>query len=351
MTNRDPHPNEPQEPAPTPASAPTSQDVARLARVSRATVSYVLNDTPNARVSEATRARVRAAAAQLGYVPHEMASSLRSGRNDLVLLPFFDWPYNQSSIGFLQALTLQVDSLGYTVMLRLFRQTGKAATIRKIASFHPVGMIVPADAFNPQDVEILTRNGVRTILAYSYGEGTLASIPAVTIDFRPIGAIAAEHLAAQGHRRLAAIVPRDPRIMQIGRQRFEGVARVAAARGLELERVDLDFDLHQAAALAARWRQGPRPTAVFTYNDEYALLLMRALQDAGLSVPGDVALVGCDNLALGELVSPRLTSIALDSSAHVAQIAAHFDALLQDRASLAPLDIPTRCGLVLRETA
>lgn len=339
------------EPAVTQSPAPTSQDVARLARVSRATVSYVLNDTPNTRISEATKTRVKAAAAQLGYVPHEMATSLRAGRNDLVLLPFFDWPYNQSSIAFLQALTLQVDSLGYAVMLRLFKHSDKAATIRKIASFHPVGMIVPADALSPADVEILKRNGVRTILAYSYGETPRAATPDVRIDFTPIGALAAEHLAALGHRRLAGIVPRDPRIAAIGKQRFEGVARVAEARGLEVERVDLDFDVSQAVALATRWRQGPRPTGVFTYNDEYALLLTSALQDVGLRVPEDVALVGCDNLSIGELVRPRLTSIALDSSAHVVQIAAHFDALLQGRASEAPLVIPTRCGMVARETA
>jgi len=351
MESGDPRPHEPAAAQSAAPAAPTSLDVARLAGVSRATVSYVLNDTPKARISEATRARVRAAAAQLGYVPHEMASALRAGRNDLVVLPFFDWPYNQSSISFLQALTAQVDSLGYAVMLRLFRQSDRAATIRKIASFHPVGMIVPADALGPEDVGVLTRNGVRTILVYTYGDTSRTTTPAVSIDFTPIGVLAAEHLVAQGHRRLAAIVPRDPRIAAIGRQRLEGVARVARARALELERVDLDFDLHQAAALAERWRRGQRPTAVFTYNDEYGLLLLRALQDAGLNVPGDVALIGCDNLSLGEWVQPRLTSIALDSSGHVALIAAHFDALLQGRASKAPLVVTTRCSLVARETA
>lgn len=347
MSADEPFPQDNTPPPPT----PTSLDVARLAKVSRATVSYVLNNAPNARISDTTRARVKAAAAQLGYVPHEMASSLRSGRNDLVLLPFFDWPYNQSSIGFLQALTLQVDSLGYTVMLRLFRGTDKATTIRKIASFHPVGVIVPADSLSPADVKILKRNGVNTILAYSYGEPQHDAMPAVQIDFSPVGVLAAEHLAAQGHRRLAVVVPRDPRITPIGRQRFDGVARVAQARGLSVERIDLDFDLSQAAALAARWRLGPRPTGVFTYNDEYGLLLMSALLDAGLRVPEDVAILGCDNLALGELVRPRLTTIAIDSSAHVAQIATHFDALLQGRAGEPSLKVATSCGLIVRESA
>lgn len=332
------------------APAPTSLDVARLARVSRATVSYVLNDTPNKVIRDETRARVRAAAAQLGYVPHELASSLRAGRNDLVLLPFFDLPYNQSSIAFLQLLALQVESHGYAVVLRLFRHSDKAATIRKIASFHPVGVIVPTRELEPDDVKILSRNGVRTILAYGHGETLRAPAAVATIDFAPVGALAAEHLAAKGHRRLAVIVPRDPRIVQIGERRLAGVRRVAAERGLDVERIDLDFEIGQAAALAASWRQGQRPTAVFTYNDEYGLLLLSALQDVGLTVPGDIALIGCDDLSIAELARPRLTTVAFDTEAHTARIAAHFDDLLQGRASDAQLDVSTQCRLIVRES-
>lgn len=334
----------------SPAPAPTSLDVARLARVSRATVSYVLNGTPDKHIRDETKARVRAAAAQLGYVPHELASSLRAGRNDLVLLPFFDLPYNQSSIAFLQLLALEIDALGYAVVLRLFRHSDKAATIRKIASFHPVGVIVPTSELDPEDVTLLSRNGVRTILAYGHGETLRARAGNAMIDFEPIGVLAAEHLAARGHRRLAVIVPRDPRIVQIGERRLAGVARVAHARGLEVARLDLDFDVREAAALATRLRQGPRPTAVFTYNDEYGLLLLSALQDVGLNVPADIALVGCDGLSIGELSRPRLTTIAFDTAYHVAQIAAHFDALLRGNADEAAFQVSTRCRLIVRES-
>ncbi len=352
MSSDDPNSPEPTPEPPAPASpAPTSLDVARLARVSRATVSYVLNETPNKTIRDETKARVRAAAAQLGYVPHEMASSLRAGRNDLVLLPFFDLPYNQSSIAFLQLLALQVEALGYAVVLRLFRHSDKAATIRKIASFHPVGVIVPTRELEPEDVKVLSRNGVRTILAYGHGETLRAAAAIATIDFAPVGALAAEHFAALGHRRLAVIMPRDPRIVQIGERRLAGVTRVAQERGLDVERVDLDFDVGQAAALAARWRAGSRPTAVFTYNDEYGLLLLSALQDVGLSVPGDIALIGCDGLSIGELARPRLTTIVFDTEGHTARIAAHFDDLLQGRAHETSLDVSTQCRLVVRESA
>src|SRR5207302_3032403 len=96
---------------------PTSLDVARLANVSQSTVSHVLNDVRDSRFSEETRERVLAAAQELGYVPHAMARSLRSGRSNLVILPFFDWPFNPSSLRFEQTMAARLGELGYTVML------------------------------------------------------------------------------------------------------------------------------------------------------------------------------------------------------------------------------------------
>jgi DNA-binding LacI/PurR family transcriptional regulator len=79
----------------------TSNDVARLAGVSQATVSYVLNDTPGKRITAQTRARVLDAAARLGYVPSASAQSLRSGQSNLVLIPIPDIPVGQAFIAFL----------------------------------------------------------------------------------------------------------------------------------------------------------------------------------------------------------------------------------------------------------
>src|SRR3954453_20407331 len=83
---------------------PTSADVARLANVSRATVSFVLDNVWDNRVSEETRERVLKATEELSYVPHAMARSLRAGQSNLVLMPFFDWPHNLDSMAFLQEL-------------------------------------------------------------------------------------------------------------------------------------------------------------------------------------------------------------------------------------------------------
>jgi len=331
-----------------PSSPPTSTDVARLAKVSRATVSYVLNEVPDARISEATKKRVLQAAAKLGYVPHEIASSLRSGRSDLVLLPFFDWPYHQGSISFLQDLALQLDELGYTVMLRFFGRGDKKNLTRKIASFHPIGVIVVEEEITPDEIEILTRNGVQAILAYGWTQSV--SIPSIGVNFAAVGERAGQYLMDKGHRDIAVIVPRDERILHLGLQRLSGVERAGERAGVIVERVDLGYNTSEAAMLAKKWKQGPRPSAVFTYNDEYGLLLMSALQDVSLNIPADIALIGCDDLPLCEMLRPRLTSINLGSGA-AREIAIHFDHMIQGHSQNPPPRIETACTLVVRESA
>ncbi len=327
---------------------PTSMDVARLANVSRATVSYVLNEVSDARISEATKERVLQAAAKLGYVPHEIASSLRSGRSDLVLLPFFDWPYNQSSITFLQELALQLDRLGYTVMLRFFGRGEKKSPARKIAAFHPLGVITVAEELSQADIEILSRNGVRAILAYD--RAPTASIPSIAIDFTSVGECVGQHFINNGHRDIAAIVPRDARILHLGLQRLEGLERVGNQHGVRIERIDLGYDTMEAAALAAKWKQSLRPTAVFTYNDDYGLLLMSALQDAGLEIPGDIALVGCDDLPLCEMLRPRLTSVNISPDDRARDIANYFDQMIQGQITTISPQIPLVGKIIIRES-
>lgn len=318
----------------TPRRPPTSADVARLANVSRATVSLVLNDVWDSRVSEAARERVLKAADELGYVPHAIARSLRAGRSNLVLMPFFDWPYNLDSLSFLQELGARLDELGYTVMLQMRSVESPLSAARTWASLRPAGVILSASGLSRQVVDVIDKAGTRAVIAI--GEVASGLVPTVVTDFTPVGACAARYLVSRGHRHLAVVVPRDHRILRIGIQRLQGVEQVGQALGLQVARVDLAYDKEEVAQLAARWRQGPRPTAVFTYNDEYGMLLMSALQDARLSIPDDIALVGCDNLPLCELLRPQLTSIQTspDLSAHA--IAVFFDELIQGRGSKEP---------------
>jgi DNA-binding LacI/PurR family transcriptional regulator len=147
------------------------------------------------------------------------------------------------------------------------------------------------------------------------GDAPSPLAPTLVIDHAAVGVCAAQYLLALGHRQLAVVVPREASRRDIGEAQLQGVESVAMSRGVEVGRVDLAFDEGEAARLAVRWAQQPHPSAVFTHNDEYGVLLMQALLDAGIAVPRQIALVGADDLPLSSLIRPRLTSIHVDVAA------------------------------------
>lgn len=328
---------------------PTSQDVANLANVSRATVSYVLNDTPGIKITDETKNQVLDAAAQLGYIPNHLASSLRSGQNNLVILPFFNWPYNQGSIAFLQELAAKLDLLGYTVLLRFFRENDKENFVRKIGSFHPAGIIFYSETISQADADLLTRNGVQSLLFF--GRGSNSDIPAIWQDFSTIGSCVGNYLVNKGHKHIAAVVPKDNRILGMGLERFNGLKQVCEETNVKLERIDLDYDKDEAINLANLWKKNPKPDAIFTYNDEYGMMLLSALHDYGLHVPSDIAVVGCDDLPLCEMLSPRLTSVRFSHTSPAESIATYFDSLLRGNEVETPLQIPIECEIIERESS
>jgi DNA-binding LacI/PurR family transcriptional regulator len=156
-----------------------------------------------------------------------------------------------------------------------------------------------------QVVEILHKAGVSAIVPVSM----LGTDSEAQASLEEVGATAAEHLIAAGHQRLGVVVPRDPQLLPLALARLEGAGKVGRAHGVTVERIDLALDERDAFVLAQRWRRSPHPSGVFTYNDEYAMMLMRALLDSGIAIPGDIAIVGCDNLPLCNWLRPRLTSI------------------------------------------
>ena len=206
-----------------------------------------------------------------------------------------------------------------------------------------------AGRVSPEAIALLRTAGTRAIIVLSEHPSELA--PTLLNNDSDVGACAAEYLLGTGHRQLAAIVPREVGVLGLGLERLNGMERVAQPRGVAVERVDMAFDEAEAALLAARWKQGPRPSAVFAYNDEYAMLLMRALLDAGLAIPHDVAIVGADNLPLGTLLRPRLTSVHKGDVAGIDVTAETFHALIQG-VQIAPPPIRLlEPEIVVRESA
>lgn len=326
---------------------PTSGDVARRAGVSRATVSYVLNDVPSSRISAETAARVREAAGALGYIPHAMARSLRAGRSTLVLVPRMTSPPGPMLDSFQEALEGRLAELGYTVVVHGDRHVRGVAGAQVWASLRPVGIIVETRRLTRPALEVLRTSGATAILGLGWSASRL--VPTLVNDHAGVGGCAAAYLTANGHRELAAVVPRDPQLLDLGLERLAGFRR--AAGEVPVARVDLAFDEAAAALVAGRWERGPRPSAVFAYNDEYGMLLMRALLDAGLRVPEDVAVVGADDLPLCDLLRPRLTSVHMEAVASAHSVAETLDGMIRGTLRRVPSLPLLRPRIVVRESA
>ncbi|MFI6320723.1 LacI family DNA-binding transcriptional regulator [Nonomuraea sp. NPDC050556] len=301
--------------------------MARAAGVSQATVSYVLNDSPNARVSEQTRQRVREAAARLGYVPDQSARTLRTGHSGLVLVPLAPARTGRLVADLLDDMGEEFGARGYTLVQYGERRLKGVAAAKAWAALRPVAIMVDASRLTKASVELLKASGTKAVIGFSAGPSPL--VPAVVLDHEVIGACAARHLLDRGCTRLGAIVPREEGIDAMGVGRWKGVRRHAP----DAERIDLAFSEEEAAKVAAR---PDLPDGIFAYNDEYAMLLISALQDAGVRVPEDVAVMGADDLPLASLMRPRLTSVHFDTTASPGELVALVDAIVRGEREAAP---------------
>ncbi|MFI9155164.1 LacI family DNA-binding transcriptional regulator [Streptomyces sp. NPDC053367] len=288
---------------------PTSADVARLAGVSRATVSYVLNNTSAVRISEPTRRRVHAAAKELGYVPHAAARSLRAGHSRTVLMPAPTVPAGPLYSQFLNDLQWALGRLDYTVVQYGTVGPGGDEAARAWAELRPAAVLVPGSGLSPQGVAVLKRSGARAVV--TIGPASVEGAHALLMDHEEVGRAAGAHLHARGRRRIGVVVPAEPGLDTFSTPRLAGVRRALHGTAATVHELPLAYEEESAARLAARWPELGLD-AVFAYNDEYAMLLMRALQDEGVRVPEDTALIGADDLMLGRLLRPRLSTVHIE---------------------------------------
>jgi DNA-binding LacI/PurR family transcriptional regulator len=309
------------------AGRPTSSDVAREAGVSRATVSYVLNDTPHQKIPEHTRRRVLDAAARLSYLPSAAARALRSGRSDVVLLLLPDWPIGPAVGLLLEAMSGMLAEAGLTFVahprahaVRPASDVWKAITPAAVVAF---------EDFDEQEAAAMQAAGVQlavAVLGRSARRGFELEWPQ-----QRIGRLQVEHLAATGHRRIGYAWNPDNRIRNFAQARLDGARQACAELGLDEPDVrEVPLDPAAAATVVNAWRSAtPAVTAVCAYNDETALALLAGLRQHGLTAPSDLAVVGVDNIPAAALVDPPLTTVVADHWAMAEHIAHSIVAGLQ----------------------
>lgn len=287
------------------------EEVARHAGVSAATVSRALSGRGH--VSAATRERVHAAAAELGYVVSSSASALATGRmrNVGVVIPFLNrWFYGAVVEGAESALLAQ----GYD--LTLYNLGGSGEERRNI--FEHFLLRQRVDAVIAVSLE-LTESEVSRL--HGVGKpmvgvgGPVPGVRTLSVDDVAVSRLITEHLIGLGHRRIAHIGG-DPEIemdFHLPTNRRVGYQKALAAAGIpsdpRLFHVG-NFTIQEgyAAAKQLLGAPGDRPTAIFAASDEMAIGAILAARDLGLDVPRDVSIVGIDDHSLADFFG--LTTVA-----------------------------------------
>jgi DNA-binding LacI/PurR family transcriptional regulator len=298
--------------------------------VSRATVSYVLNDVESQRISQETRERVKRVALRMGYQPHAAARALRDGNSTIVVVELPYWPIGPAVAEALSAVVTKLEARDYTALLH-FERTGRGESLaRACARVQPVALIAPAEELSPQFVRTLRASGTAAIIAI--GEKPSRLVPTFIFSQEDVGRAAVRHLADRGHINLLALMPADPETTRFRDARLLGAENEAERCNVQLTTLlteESDDDL--AGVLLPTLAGGNRATAIYAYNDELALRALELLLDHGIAVPADVAIVGCDNSPLARASRPRLSSVQLPSIESWEAVAEAVDGLLRGR--------------------
>ena len=293
------------------------RDIAAKSGYGVGTVSRVINDQPN--VSDRARERILAVMAELGYEPNSNARYLKM-RSQTPVAVFVMGVGNRmfdDILGPLQAALAREDEQIVVTYLNGDIDEVRAAIDYQQAR-HPKGMVFlggELESFRASFHEIETPSVLVTADASQLGFANLSS---VTIDNVAAARSAVGHLLERGHRRIG-IVGGNRASGQIGELRLRGAEQALREHGIELD-YERDFepcDFIEVGGYEATTRLLERTgdlTAVFALGDVVAFGALRAIVDRGLSVPGDVSLVGFDDTAFSQYSVPRITTIRQDAA-------------------------------------
>lgn len=325
----------------------TSGDVAREAGVSRATVSYVLNETPHQKIAEATRRRVREAADRLGYAPSAAARTLRTGRSNIVLGLLPDWPIQHVLGRLIQRLTSAFAEQELTFLVH--SSASPSRPLREIWKTVTPAAVLALDEFPEADADAMRTAGIEVVMAVHGSEQGAFRPPLVSEE--PIGTMQARHLAAS-HRRLGYAYPDLTRLGVLARPRLDGVRKVCAELGLPEPDVRIVRPEPTSAAEAVKaWLAAEPPiTGICAFNDDVAMAVLVGLQTLGLSAPQDLAVIGVDDIPGAALSRPPLTTVVRDIDTIAQGLARRVvDALDGKQVPAHPIEDPL--GVRVRESA
>lgn len=286
--------------------AVTLKEVAERAGVSRSAVSRTF--TSGASVSPATRARVEKAALELGYAPNALASSLTTGRTKLIGLIANNF-HNPLILEVIDLFTRGLQGRGLRpLMVNLSAATDLQNSLRMLRQYAVDGVIVASSTLPPSFAVAFREAGLPVV--HAFGRGAPApDVHIVGIDNIACGRMAAEALLRRGYRRVGFLG--GPDTATSTQDRAAGFLDALAAHpGVSVSTsyaADYTFDAGRAEML--RLLAGPPAEAYFCGDDLLAVGALSAIEEAGLSLPGDIGLIGLNDMEMARWPNIGLTTI------------------------------------------
>ncbi|MEO5778975.1 LacI family DNA-binding transcriptional regulator [Arthrobacter sp. PAMC25284] len=331
--------------APRPSKPATILDVAAAAGVSRQTVTRAMNSMPG--IKPATRERILGLAKDLGYTPSRFAKGLVQGARTSVglAIPDLTNPYFPAFASSVVELATQ---RGWYVVMDDYGH-GRGSGLEAVRNLSPhVDAVIGYLGGDAGPAQALL--GRRPLIVLDQPAGTAAGC--ISFDYAHAAKLALDHLASAGRRQIAYLDVRQAG--EVPTVRGAAFAGLFGSAGTELTCFSAD-ESAEAARRAVRnlLARNPQTDGIVVFNDLMAAGALKALTDMGRSAPADCAVIGMDGIPLGELLTPELTTLALDLR-DVGRAAV--DLLEQLMGGLVPDGVPApelvlRHRLVLRQSA
>jgi LacI family transcriptional regulator len=299
------------------AGGSTIHDVARAAKVSSSTVSRVLNGRASkVSISQATVDRVREAAAALHYRPNASARSLRTAKTQAIGVIAQDLmaPFSPE---FLRVITAACHERGYHVLVghAAFNTSEGLALSGILSSDRVDGILLLGDvlssAVSQQEMAEFVRQH-RHVVTVGCSPRQAGEV-SISVDNTRGVTMALEYLYEMGHRAIGYVGSHRPPRSWEEEQRWNAYCHFVETHRLpagEAYAANIPFDLEVAPSMLDELLRAPiRPSAIFVSNDLAALVILKAALTLGLHVPGDLSLVGFDDLPIAALSTPGLTTV------------------------------------------
>jgi DNA-binding LacI/PurR family transcriptional regulator len=288
--------------------APVMSDVGRLAGVSHQTVSRVINGSPHVRPE--TRDRVVAAMQELGYRPNPVARALVTGRSKTLGVVSFDTTlYGPASTLF--GIERAAHEAGYFMIVASLEELSRASVVDAVERLRRQGVegiLVIAPHLEAGDALLHARTDVPLVAAEA---GPEHGVPVVAVDQLAGAASATRHLLELGHETVWHIT--GPANFIESQQRRNGWQATLEAAGAEVPPPLVgDWSPRAGYDLGRQLSREAAVTAVFVANDQMALGLLRALHEARREVPGEISVVGFDDIPEAAFFQPPLTTVRQD---------------------------------------